>query len=274
MSYQNYQEADEYHKDGYYIVPEVVIPSSLIIEAKARIKLILEGQYETGRQPWRCWNVGDPNKIQKMDQVHLVDNSIRQLVTHSNIGRWAAKVTGAKKIQIWATQLFYKPPGGGHQGNVGWHTDQQYWKFWRGEVFSAWLALTDITNENGPIIFVKGSHRWRTDEGDAYSQDLTSIRRKLVSDIPSGNCWRETPAIIPAGGLSFHHRNTWHGSSENRSNDPRCNIVINLCTEKSEPDPEQEHFGYCEHLNDAEICPIIYNDTELDVPMEHEFLKI
>ena len=45
------------------------------------------------------------------------------------LGELAAKVSGAKAVQIWWVQLIYKPPaitGAPIATNVGWHQDRYY----------------------------------------------------------------------------------------------------------------------------------------------------
>lgn len=261
MHTSNDSSAQFYRNNGYYIVPETVLPSTLVAKSYDRIPDILRGEYETNIAPWRRWNVGDKYKIQKIDQVHLTDTAIHKLVTHPAIGQWAAEITGARKIQVWATQLFYKPPGGGELGNIGWHTDQENWRFWEGEVFTAWLALSDVTLASGPLSFVEGSHLWEKtlDNGDAYCQNLDELRSQIIKTMPAGESWREVPAVMQAGGLSFHHSEIWHGSAANHASSARCSIAINLRTENSYPVAAAEDYGYCQYLDDEYICPTIYD---------------
>ncbi len=251
--------SDAYQVDGYCILPERVIEKSLIDSVLQRIAAVMRGEYDTGLPPWRCWNVGDPQKIQKIDQIHLTDRLIFELVCHSAIAEWAAEVTQADMLQVWATQLFYKPCGGGQQGNIGWHTDQQNWAFWQGDVFTLWLALTDVSLQSGPLRFIQGSHRWGVlNAGDAYEQDLNTLQQSIMQQAPAGSHWQEVPALLPAGGMSLHQSQLWHGSGENTSKAARCSIAINLRTANAKPVSGVEDFGYCRYLNKPDICPVIY----------------
>ena len=154
-------EAAQYERDGFFLSPSI-IPQDLIRRVVPHMDAVVNEQYETGVEPhWRTWKPGDdPQKLCKVDQSHLSDNTIYELISHPAIGEWAAKITGAKWVQVWATQLLLKPTGTKEEGNVGWHQDQQYWHPWfEGECLTAWLAVSDVTAESGPMRFVRGTHR-------------------------------------------------------------------------------------------------------------------
>jgi hypothetical protein len=56
--------------------------------------------------------------------------------------------------------------------------------------------------------FVDGSNHWPNLEGgDFFAQHLSHEG----FTIPPGKQWHETPAILPAGGMSLHHKLTLHG---------------------------------------------------------------
>jgi len=247
----------QYERDGYCFAP-TIIPPELIERVIPRMDAVIAGEYETSVPPHsRRWNPGDnEGTLCKIDQPHLSDGTISELIGYSEIGRWAAGITGAKYIQAWAVQLLYKPPGGEQLGNVGWHQDKQYWSYWEGEVFTAWVALSNVTEASGPMRFVQGSHKWGLrDGGDFFGSDHEAQRQAI--QIPAGEAWEEIPAILPPGGVSFHHPLTLHGSGPNRSTFPRRSFAIHLRTEKSRPIAENY---YVSHLDDQTVCPIIYQE--------------
>jgi ectoine hydroxylase-related dioxygenase (phytanoyl-CoA dioxygenase family) len=45
---------------------------------------------------------------------------------------------------------------------VGWHQDWQYWRYWEddSELFTAWIAISDVQEDLGPVSFLVGSHQW------------------------------------------------------------------------------------------------------------------
>ena len=251
--------AAQYARDGFFIGPPVV-PSELVQRVIPHMEAVLNGQYETGREPVRRWNPGDsPTKIRKINEAHVSDRTIFEFVTHPEIGRWAAAVTGARMVQLWASQMLYKPPGGDLAGQVGWHQDFMYWKgIWEAgsELFTAWVAVSDVGIESGPMCFVPGSHRWGyLNAGDFFNSDRDRTRSEI--QVPSGETWSEVPAILPPGALSFHQCLTYHASGRNTSTAPRVSFALHLRTEKSKPLAGcQEH--YITDLDNPQIAPIIY----------------
>jgi len=250
---------ETYQRDGFCLAPPLV-PIELIERALPRVDAVMNGQYQTGVAASPMWKPGDdPNKLRKIDQAHLADDTLFELITHPAIGRFAAQLTGAKMIQIWAVQLLFKPPGASTSGNVGWHQDQQYWANWwqqGSEVFTAWLALSDVTELSGPMRFVRGSHRWGLlNQGDFFGGEH-DLQREQIS-VPAGEAWNEVPAVLPPGAFSFHHRFTYHGSGPNQLQQPRISFALHLRTENSRPVEGSREY-YVSHLDEPRIAPIIY----------------
>ena len=216
-----------FETDGFYIAREVVDPS-LIQSGSAHMDAVIAGEYETGVPPLDLTKLAtaeqlehlksnpQSTKICKIDQAHFCDHTIRRLVSDPAIGRLAAAATGARWVQIWATQLLFKPPGDGGSASVGWHQDMFYWQtVWEGEVFTAWLALSDVTPETGPMRFVRGSHQWGMQEGgDFFNVNLDGLKENLKV---GNEEWKEVASVLSPGGVSLHHNLTLHGSGANRS---------------------------------------------------------
>jgi len=247
-----------FDQDGFVLVPDVV-PPELLERVIPRMEAVMNGDYETGIEPRRSWYPGsDPTCIRKIDQVHLSDRTLLELVTLPALGKLAAAVTGAKMVQLWAMQMLYKPPGGHQSGSVGWHQDKQYWTYWNGQLFTAWIAISDVTEESGPMRFLKGSHRWGfLNSGDYFGHDLDALKQSI--QVPEGENWEEVPAILPPGGVSFHQSHTYHGSGANVSDSPRLSFALHLRTEKAEPIPGSNDY-YVSHLDDPSYCPVIYRE--------------
>ena len=254
---------EQYQTDGFYIPQDPILPPEVVERAVAGMDAVRQGRYDTGQPPQPSrWNPGDDlNELCKIELPQQADLGIRALVSHADLGQWAARVTGARMVQVWWTQLLYKPPqseNGKADLNIGWHQDRHYWQVWEegSELFTAWVALSNVTADAGPMRFVQGSHQWGLlDDGGFYRQDLDDLRAAIP--VPDGQIWQERPALLPPGGASFHHCLTFHGSGPNRSAGPRRSLAIHMRTEKSRP-VNDRRAGLTAFIDDPERNPVIY----------------
>jgi len=251
-------ERETYKKQGYLIYPQQVIPQKQLEEAITHLYKVMEGYYETGISPTRISDLDSQRSTIKIDNVHFADYAIRSLVSHPAIANAVLEATQAKKIQVWATQFFYKPPNSGDEGNIGWHADQSYHDFWKGTLHNVWLALSPITADNAPLIYIEGSHQWgNIGERKGFDRKDMAMQQAEFDITPYGQ-WKEVPVIISAGGFSMHDGWLLHGSKANRSEKPRMSIAIHLCTEQNSFVEGQEDFGFREFVADTVKNPIIY----------------
>lgn len=250
--------AADFARDGFVLAPKA-LPADLVERVIPRMDAVLAGEFETGVPPHDYHDRSHlgADFIRKVDNAHLSDRTVYEVVSHPAIGKLAAEITGANWIQVWATQLLVKPPatsGAISPNNVGWHQDKQYWPYWEGEVFTAWVAISDVTADAGPMHFARGSHTWGfLNAGDFFGQDLETQRAEIAAK--HGAVWEEVPAVLPPGGVSFHDKHTFHASGPNRESWPRRSFALHMRTEKSRP---IEEFYYTQHLDDRMFCPVIY----------------
>ena len=246
-----------YRRQGYYIVPRPLSSAALLDAAAEGMEAVRNQRYDTGMPPSSHPGY-EPTRLCKINDVHLANKAIRALLEAPVLGQWAAAVTGARMVQIWASQLLIKPPGSAEAGHVGWHQDRQYWQFWQQPhgLFTTWIALSEVGAHSGPMRFVRGSHRWGfSGRGDFFSGDQETLRQQI--EIPAGETWEEVPVILPRGGVSFHHCLTFHGSHANIADLPRCSIAVHMRTESAQPVEGDTNY-YVAHLDDPHYSPIIY----------------
>jgi ectoine hydroxylase-related dioxygenase (phytanoyl-CoA dioxygenase family) len=251
---------EAFERDGFCFAPPS-LPRALLDRVVPHMDAVLAGEYETGVAPYRrFWEPADgPDRLRKVDDAHWADDTIRELVTHPAIGEWAAAVTGAEMVQLWSCQLLVKPPRVASGANVGWHQDLPYWKRWFEDgVLVAWVAVSDVTAEAGPVRFVRGSHRWGALAGGNFfeSGDIDALRRVLP--VPAGAAWDEVPAVLAPGAFSLHHNLVLHGSGPNMSLLPRRSFAIHLRTERGVP-LEGDDVHYVTGLDDVDKHPVLFD---------------
>ena len=257
---------ERYERDGFVMHQQAVADDALLKRAARGLEAVKDGVSDTGEEPdHRYGKPGDdPRALVKIEHPQLASQALRQLLLSPELGEVAARAVGATRVQVWWVQGLYKPglpesearlsPSGG--ANVGWHQDRFYWQGWEegSELFTAWLALSDVTGEAGPMVFVPGSHRWGLSEGsDFFGQDQDALREAI--HVPEGEKWTEVADVLPMGGVSIHHQLLIHGSYANRSPLPRRSLAIHLCTQNSRALP---NAWVSKYLHREDICPVIY----------------
>ena len=85
------------------------------------------------------------------------DPDFRDCCLSSPLPGIAAQLLPSDKVNLLYDQLFVKPPQG---DPTPWHHDLPYWPVDGTSVMSLWLALGEVTLDNGGLEFIRGSHRW------------------------------------------------------------------------------------------------------------------
>jgi ectoine hydroxylase-related dioxygenase (phytanoyl-CoA dioxygenase family) len=108
--------------------------------------------------------------------------------------------------------------------------DNAYWKCQQANLMSCWVALDDVTAENGALRMMPGSFATSL-EGTAmpngHREDGDEYRRQHIDplfDISQA----ETLAPLAAGSVIFHHCRCLHSSLPNRTSMQRRAFVIHM----------------------------------------------
>ena len=257
---------ETYKADGFQLEPGPVLSADTVAAAVEGMDQVREGHYDTGQAPEESqWKPGDdPNALCKIEMPQMASRGIRALVSDCGLGAHVAEVTGSEAVQVWWTQLLYKPSATATSAPViGWHQDRYFWRIWSHEsnLFTAWVALSDVDEESGPMQFVRGSHHWGfTGEGTFQATDFEATRDMIT--LPEGQQWEEVSALLPPGGVSTHHNLVFHGSGPNQSGRPRRSLAIHMRSEGSRP-ANGGREGLARHIDNLDICPVIHGDPAL-----------
>lgn len=246
----------EYHENGFVVVPDVIAPTALDgIRAETE----------------RLYRLDHPGRVLEKDGItvrgvhgcHLQSPLFSRLVRHPAL-------LGAAE-QILAGQVYV------HQSKVNakralcgdvwpWHQDYIFWEREDGmrapRVINVGLFLDDATPNNGPLLFVPGSHRAgpvpakRRGEGGWESQLAADLDYSLSTGqlarlaARSGIC----AATGTAGSLLVFDPRLIHGSGTNMS---PCDRRLALITYNSVDNvPENRTSRRPEFLSASDTAPL------------------
>ena len=172
--------------------------------------------------------------LQRMNMCE-VSMEFRRLLYHPAILDAAEQLMeSADGIQLFHDQALFKPAldpaTRSFGGNMQWHQDNSYWRCQPANLISAWLALDDITENNGAMRMLPDS--WSTPlEGipmpAGHREDGDAYRREHIDPLFDVSL-AETLAPLPAGSVIFHSCRCLHSSLPNRSNRQRRAHVMHL----------------------------------------------
>ena len=134
------------------------------------------------------------------NNTHQVIPFIDQLAHNPKILDVVQSILG-QNILVAGTTLFIKEPE--QAGFISWHQDVKYNGLKPYNWVTAWLALTEVTVENGCMYMWPGSHiDGEREHDDTYGEDNLLTRGQTVANVPE----KETVAIeLKPGQLSLHH---------------------------------------------------------------------
>jgi len=136
------------------------------------------------------------------------NDAVRKIMLSPEIGKIAADLAGVDGIRIWHDQALIKKPWA---NPTSWHLDTPYWSFSDKRAISIWVALDDVTLENGCLFFIPGSHKGTGFENPGIGKNMDAI----FDFYPKFREAKSVAAPMKAGSCSFHNGLTIHGAHAN-----------------------------------------------------------
>ncbi|MCY4592147.1 MAG: phytanoyl-CoA dioxygenase family protein [Alphaproteobacteria bacterium] len=160
-------------------------------------------------------------RVRRIKEPYLVHPLFRRMAEHPKLIAVMKKLIGPNlrlhggKINIKAAE--YGSP-------VEWHQDWAFYPHTNDDVLAVGVMLDDMTEENGPLLIVPGSHRGPTHDhhvDGVFAGAMDPVRDPI--DIASA-----ARVTGRAGACSFHHVRAVHGSEQNRSGRDRMLLLYQV----------------------------------------------
>jgi ectoine hydroxylase-related dioxygenase (phytanoyl-CoA dioxygenase family) len=272
-----------FDQDGFLVVDRLIAADSLPPLHRAFDDLF-HGRFETGVRPdevnWQA-ATGDPDLSRQICNGWKANRRIARVVLDAGLAKNIAALGGWPGVRIMIDNVLWKPPA---TKSLGFHQDSAYlaW-FTPSDLLTCWIALDDTRADGGTIEFVRGSHKWQpgVPEGEFHAPE---DYRKPMRDAAA----REgvEPEIVyvevKAGGGSFHHGWTWHGSGANASPNPRRALVLHAMRSDVEYQPQNFDQGIGpiysrykrlgDNLLDENYFPILWRQDGYRTPQLDDYL--
>ena len=209
------QEIDTYHREGL-VIPEYRLPP-------AKLARLREGLEQLIRD--------NPNvRGEMLISAHISEGytegvrgnkTFFDIATDPDILDLVECAIGPDFI-LWGAHVFCKPPGDGKE--VPWHQDGHYWPIRPLATCTVWVAIDDVSPENGAMRYIPGSHK------TGIHQHLTDASEDLaLHQVMAPGTFDASQAkddSLEAGQLSIHDVYLIHGSPANRSTKRRAGLAM------------------------------------------------
>ena len=131
-------------------------------------------------------------------------------------------------LKLFGDQMFLKPPGGMEKT---YHQDSPYFKIEPMALVSSWVAMDDVTLENGCLWVVPGSHKG----GALDHSEVWMVGERRDMTIPETAFDRniEESIVMKAGSCSFHHSLLLHRSRANETTQRRRGLATHYMSAQS-----------------------------------------
>jgi len=195
----------QYEETGYFS------PIPLIDTKKAAsfLELLETIEHKTGSLHYRS-------------KIHTVLGMAYKLATNKKLLDSIEILLGPNILLYNATFVIKEPYSDAY---VSWHQDLTYWGFSDDKQVAAWIALSDVTEENGCMHMIPGSHKGGEVTHDVKIDGNNILHHgQTIQDI----CEEESVSVpLNAGEASLHHGWMMHTSYPNKTGNRRIGLTIN-----------------------------------------------
>ena len=217
MSHQLSQaDQEQYRRDGFFF-PLRIFSAEEAAYHKKQLELI---ETQHGPMHYRT----KPYLLIK-SALDIAQNSLLLDAVESLLG---------PDILLWDSAYVIKEPK--NKKYISWHQDLTYWGLDRDELVTAWVALSDVTTENGCMKMLPGSHcEGKYEHQDTFGENNILHRgQELIMKIDE----EKTVSVeLQPGQLSFHHGWVAHASLTNTTYNRRIGLSLQYIT----PRTQQRH---------------------------------
>jgi ectoine hydroxylase-related dioxygenase (phytanoyl-CoA dioxygenase family) len=232
----------QYKRDGFLVV-ESLLPSDLIGTLRERITDVgadrVPGfpQRDIEFEPSSDGGVSKtPRKINRCAEN---DSVFMSAACRNEILDIVEPLIGPD-IKLFGSQCFMKPPGGVQKP---YHQDSAYFTIEPLSLVTCWIALDEVTVDNGCMWVIPGSHA----DGIYDHSQPWEVAGRVDMQVPDGSVAlsREVPITLSAGSCSFHHSVLLHRSGPNQTDSHRRGLAVHYMSSKSRwthPSKAKPHY--------------------------------
>jgi len=218
-----------YQKDGVVRIRQFFQPD-LIKEIRVELERYLRNDLATKPSDARTVEA-DGTTIRNLWRLEQHDSFFHELGHRHPIMDLVHRLVGSLPLLV-GVETFNKPARVGSA--VPPHQDNAYFCQIPPDMLTIWVAIDPVTEANGPVCFLPGSHR--SGMLPTRSSGVAGNSIGLASP-PRGSEEHEFQATLNPGDATIHHCQTIHHSGPNLSDRARLGLLLVYRGEHTRTDP-------------------------------------
>ena len=234
------EQTERFHDEGYLIL-DPCLEEGQVEALRERVRGIADGEVEFPESSVEYEPGASGRRMEHLRKINKPSGHDSFFVGHARHPRILEAIVDllGEDVKLFGDQLFMKPPGGIEKT---YHQDCPYFPIRPMEMITAWVALDDVTEENGCMYVVAGSHKLgAVDHSEAW---MVGDRKDMRIPDAAIDRERERAVTLRAGGCSFHHGLIQHRSGPNRTPTFRRGLATHYMTARSHWTGEGDQPSY------------------------------
>ncbi|MEM8973933.1 MAG: phytanoyl-CoA dioxygenase family protein [Pseudomonadota bacterium] len=222
------EQIDQFWRDGVLTVENAVTPEQLqnlqadfngwVDESRSHKEPYgesFDGRIRFDVQPGHSEDAPALRRVQAPTEV---SDAYYDAMANSRMTDMISDLIGPD-VKLHHTKINSKLPGAATE--VKWHQDFLFTPHTNSDVVTALLMVDDVTDDNGPLEVLNGSHKgelhsiWQDGTFTGAVDEATAAKMQAAS----------VKCMGPAGSVCLMHTRLAHGSAPNRSDDPRTLFI-------------------------------------------------
>lgn len=207
-----------YHRDGIVVVRQFLSPDEV---ASMRAELARYICDDLASKPAdAATREADGTTVRNLWRLEQHNETMRAFGERADIRALVTPLVHGKPV-LAAVETFNKPARVG--SGVPYHQDNAYFCQTPPDMLTVWIAIDPVTVENGPVYFVRGSHRLGT-----LPTRPSGIRGNSIglAEAPAVPLAEQFCGLLAPGDATIHHSNTIHHSAPNKSDRSRLGLLL------------------------------------------------
>jgi phytanoyl-CoA hydroxylase len=214
------KDVDFFQENGYLQLHAVLSPAELD-DLRSHVDRAVEDARKYHLNLGPRTDTGYSKVFLQMVNIWERYPAIEDYVHNVRTAEIARRLTRSKHVRLWHDQALIKMPKDSKA--TAWHQDTVYWPMNETGGLSCWMALDDVSIDNGCMWFIPGSHKL----GALEAVDLgNATEESILAALPEAYRSKKPVAMeMKAGSCTFHNGLTLHYAGPNITDKPRRAMV-------------------------------------------------